>query len=290
MNGFSLSDAWSECIAFIRDNLVTLLIVIVGTTVIGWIMNLLFFGGFAGQANFMQTMAGAQGDPTAVLAAMGGGVFLILLISYIITSASYFLAWRTGLSRPSQPLPSAIAYALGAGALWLLVFVVAFILYVVVVGILFGLLGVSMIGAGGAGAGLGLGFILTLALLLFTAWLIGRFIAAGPAMAAAGSYNPFYGLATSWQLTARHQLAVWGYMVLLGIVGFVLLFLIGILFGGSLMAMGAASGGGSIGSSIFGAMIMGVVIGIPLTMLAMGIPVGVYRALAPRDETANIFS
>ncbi len=285
---FDLGEAWSQAIAFISENIKTMLIVIVGTIAIGWVINLLVFGGIAGQSDFAQTMMSNQGNPAAVFAALGGGVLIASLVQYIISSASYFLTWRVGLTQ--QDAAGSIGYALGAGALWFLVFAIGFIVYLVLVGIVFGLVGVAgaaSVAGPGSAAGFGLiGSLLVLLFALLSCWIIARFSVAGPAMAAAGSMNPFYGLGTSWSLTGPSQWRVFGYFLLLGIVAMVILFVVGLIFGGAMMGMmGAGAGGGSF----LMMMITGVVIGVPMTMILMAIPAGVYRALVP-NNVGDVFA
>ncbi len=295
MMAFSLNEAWNEGVAFVRNNLRMVVIWAAIGALIPAIMSFAIMGGIAQQQAMMQQIM-AGGDPSAMLAAMGGGVFLVSMISQVITTASYFGAWRMGLARDVVAAPQAGIYAFGASLLSLLFFLITGILLVLVLAIPLGLLGVLGAAAGGESGGpagilaaVGIGLLLFLLLVPLILWLSARLSVYGPAMAAAGSINPLYGVAQSWRLTKPAQWSILGYIVLLIIAIIVVSMVIGLISGVGMLATGGLQSGGLGTGTLIFTTIVGMVVAVPMAVAYIGIPAGIYRALRP-DPVSDVFS
>jgi hypothetical protein len=296
MATFSMNEAWNEGIAFIRNNLPMVTIWAAIGVLVPSVLQISILGGVSEQQAMLQQMM-AAGDPSTVLAAMGGGMFLVVLVSAIASTASYFGPWRMGLAREVVHAPQAAVYALGASLLSLLFFLLLVILLAFVIAIPLGLLGFmdaaggadGQPGIGGVLAAAGIGLLMLLVILPLSLWLTARLSVFGPAMAAAGSINPLYGVAQSWRLTRPSQWAILGYLVLLFIALIVVSMVVGLISGVGMMAFGGlADGEIGTGSLIF-TTLLGAIIGIPTAIAYIGIPAGIYRALNPKP-VADVFN
>ena len=294
MASFSLSEAWNEGVAFVRNNLREVAIWAAIGVLVPIILQLVILGGAAEQqAMFEQMMAG--GDPTAMAAALGGGVFLVSIVSQIISSASYFGAWRMGLSREPVAPPQAGVYALGAATTSLVLLFAIFIGLMILIGIPLGIFGaLGGLGSGGNAsvggtmAAFGMALIALLLVIPLMLWLMARLSVMGPVMAAAGSVNPLYGITQSWRLTKPVQWPIFGYILLLVVAFIVIGMILALISGVGMIATGGMGAELGTGSLIFTA-IISLIISIPYAIAAIGIPAGIYRALRP-DPVSDIFS
>jgi hypothetical protein len=295
MAAFSLNDAWNEGVAFVRNNLQTVAIWAAIGAVIPALLQLVILGGVAGQQALMQQMI-AGGEAGAALTAAGGGLIVVAIISQIVTFGSYFGAWRMGLAREAVAPPQAATYALGASLLSLLLMIAVILILAIALVIPLGVLGAFGAERGSTGGGVGLLAGIGIALLLFLLiiplflWLSARLAVFGPVMAEAGSINPLFGFAQSWRMTRDSQWAILGYLVLLFIALIVLGLIIGLISGVGMMATGGLSTTGQIGTgSLIFSTVLGLIFAVPLAMVYIAVPAGIYRALQP-DTTSDVFS
>lgn len=294
MAGLSLNDAWNEAVAFARGNMQMVAIWAAVGVVVPTVAQLLIVGGTAEQqAMLTQMMSGS--DPTAMMAALGGGLALLTIFSQLVTTASYFGAWRMGLAQTDVPAAQAGAYALGAAVTSLILLALIFFFALLVLFIPLGLIGGlgamrgGNVGAGGMLAAVGVAVIAMLLIFPLMLWLAARLSVMGPAMASAGSINPLYGVTQSWQLTKASQWTILGYFVLLVIALIVVSMVIGIVVAAGMMIGGAfGPGEAGVGTTLF-ATLVGAALGIPLAMAYIAIPAGLFRALSP-DNKVDIFA
>lgn len=115
--------------------------------------------------------------------------------------------------------------------------------------------------------------------LTFT-WLCARLCLAGPAMASAGSLNPFAALATSWRLTGRAQWRIFFVMLAAQIVAFLLF--VGIIALGTVLIEGTYDFGWQ--DSVIS--LAWVAVEAILVLMLMVVPMGLYRELAPSTDTS----
>jgi hypothetical protein len=284
MNNFSMSSAWSQGFGFVKDNLVTCLIFAAIAVIVPQLLQVAAIGGSA--ATMMSdpiTMGGLDN-----MASMMGVLGLVSILGAVIQYGMYFAAWRKGLQ--DVPMGSAIIYGLIAGLTSLLAAILIALILMLPLLLFVGGSVAAMTGGGdplgGSGAaGLGLfAIIATIAWFLFFIWFMARTIAAGPWMADNGAYNPFTGLANSWRMTGQGQWAIFGYLLLL----FIGALIIALIFGG-MLGVGMLGMMGGDPTAAFGiATLFGMVVGIPLTLVYIAIPVGIYLNLREEDS-ASIF-
>ncbi len=294
MASFSLNEAWNEGVAFVRNNMREVAIWAAIGVLVPSVISLAMLGGIAEQQAMMEQMLSA-GDPTAVLAALGGGAIFLSFLSQIVSTASYFGAWRMGLAREPVAAPQAGIYAVGAAITSLIVLAVLLFLVILLLFVPLGLLGAfGAMGSGGDASAGGMmaafGFAM-LALLVFfplMLWLMARLSVMGPVMATAGSINPLYGIAQSWQLTKPAQWPILGYLVLLIIALFVVGMVVALISGAGMIVSGGLSGGEIGTGSLVFSTILGAIVGIPMAMAYIAVPAGIYRALRP-DPVADVF-
>jgi hypothetical protein len=283
MNRISISQAWAYATSFFSDQHSNHAIALIGVGIaVPTVLQVLLGGPAMDPAMFT---SGA-----ASMAALGGTVFLLGLIGFIVQMGSYFASWRMGLAPGQDSVGSALGYGLVA-ALPVLLVTIGFIIVVgLVIGVLFGgamlpmLMGGDPTAAGAAGS-VGMVFLALPLFFAFFLWLTARLCVMAPIMAAGRSYNPLPALAESWRMTAASQWKLMGYFVLLFIVAMILMMVLGLVFGVSALASGGEPGAGSMVLIT----IVGALVGIPIAYLYVGIPAGIYKALGGGDR-ADIFA
>jgi hypothetical protein len=276
MQTFDIGKAWTEAMAFLRDNLQMLAILVGAGTLIAAVAQYFIMGGET-QAQLAAIMAAAQSGDLGQLARAGanqpggsaGG--LILLLVALIPSTANFAALRLGLAGGEDDIGSAIVYGLIATVLLFLAFVVIGIVAVIAIALPLGLLGVA---GGGGGVGV-IMLLLILPLLIAFIWLVCRLSVMQPAMAAARSTNPLFGITESWRMTRGSALMIFVYLLVIGIATFVINLIVAGLFG--------------LVGGIFGVLMSSIIVAVPLAILNLSISAGMYRTLSD-DPRADIFA
>lgn len=287
MTKMTIGAAFSETFAFLKANWTQMLMWIVGSVVVIGILGYLMLG------STFASMAMSQGDPSVMMSAIGR-LFLFGLLAAIILYAACMLIWRAGLKPGEAPN---FGWAFQAGpAFAFAMFVVFIAVYLVVIIITFVLaliFGAAFAGAGGfspsalqsgtlGGGAIALMVVYYIAMLVFFLWIFSRLSVAGPVMADRLTRNPVTGLTESWRMTAASQWTIVGFYVLIAILSLVYGFVVGMIFGG---IMGAAASGGSAVGSILSIIVMALVVYVPQLLLSFAMPIGIYRAIAPRAST-----
>lgn len=287
----SIGAAFSETFGFLKANWMQMLMWLGGAVVIAALLGALMLG------NVMSTMMMEPGDPSAAFGALGS-FMLFALIAGTIVSAASLLIWRTGLVG-GEPV-SDIGWGLGAGAAYMfglfLVYIGTIILmyiFLFIIGLfalaVFGASGMSFesFATGGASTGLILfGIIIYAAIIIFFLWFFGRLSVAGPIMAVNRSSNPFSAFADSWRLTSASQWKIVGFNVLMAIAFMLFFFIVSMFFGGIVGAM-MMPGGGS--GSMIGALLLALIVYVPVVLVSVSMPAGVYRCLGVSGST-DVFS
>jgi hypothetical protein len=293
MTKMSIGAAFSETFAFLKANWMQMLI---------WMGGALLFVGLLGYlllGSTFSAMALAPNDPSLVMGAFGK-IALFALIAAVIFYGVSMLIWRGGMYPGEAPN---FAWAFQAGpalafgmfvvmiAAYIVIFVIMFIL-TLIFGAALGGMGAFSPGAlesGGAGAigggAIFLIIILYVAMIVFLLWVQGRFLVAGPVMANQLTRNPVTGLGESWRLTGPSQWTIVGFYLLFTIGIFIYAMIAGMIFGG---VLGAIMGGSAVGA-ILTMIVMAAVVYLPVIMISFSMPVGVYRALAPR-ASGDVFA
>jgi hypothetical protein len=284
MNRISISQAWAYATSFFGDQHGNHAIALIGVGIaVPTILQVLLGGGAAMDPAMLASGA-------ASMAALGGTVFLLGLIAFILQMGSYFASWRLGLAPGQDTVGSALGYGLVAALPVLLVTIGFVIVFGLAIGVLFGgamlpmLMGGNMSEAGAVGS-VGMAFLALPLFFAFFLWLSARFCVMGPIMAAARSFNPLPALAESWRMTASSQWKLMGYFFLLVIVAMILGMVLALVFGVGALASGGEPGAGTMALIT----IMSALVGIPLAYLYVGIPAGIYKALGGGDR-ADIFA
>lgn len=293
MTKMSIGAAFSETFAFLKANWMQMLIWVGGALVVVGLLGYLFLG------STFSAMALAPNDPSLVMGAFGK-IFLFALIAAVIFYGVSMLIWRGGMHPGEAPN---FAWAFQAGpALAFGMFVVMIAAYIVILIIMFILTLIFGAALGGMGAfspgalesgGLGaigggaifLIVLLYIAMIVFLLWVQGRFLVAGPVMANQLTRNPVTGLGESWRLTGPSQWTIVGFYLLFTIGVFIYAMIAGMIFGGIL---GAILGGSAVGA-ILTMIVMAAVVYLPVIMISFSMPVGVYRAIAPR-ASGDVFA
>lgn len=285
MNNFSIGEAWSQAMAFLTENLQILAVVVGGGALLAAVIQYLVAGGDQmAQIAAMQS-AISSGDfsqlatANAGAAGFGAGAGLVAIIASVVQSGAEFAGTRIGLTRGQEDIGSAISYGLVAALLTLLLFIGVAIVAALLIGLPIVLLGVGM--GGGEPSGGAAAIILLLLLVFFVVfiWIMVRLSVMQPAMAAARSTNPIYGITESWRLTRGNALMIFVYLFLLGIAAIVIFFI-------AMAIVGALAGllGGFIGM-----VLSTVLVGVPLGIVGLAVGVGIYKTLAP-DKTGDVFA
>ena len=293
MMKMSIGAAFSETFAFLKANWMQMLMWVGGALVVVGLLGYLFLG------STFSAMAMAPNDPSLIMGAFGK-IMLFALIAAVIFYGVSMLIWRGGMYPGEAPN---FAWAFQAGpalafgmmvimiAAYIVIFIVMFIMTLIFGAALGGLGGLSpaALESGGAGA-IGGGAILLMiifyvAMIVFLLWVQGRFIVAGPVMAERLTRNPVTGLGESWRLTGPSQWVIVGFYLLFTIGVFVYALVAGMIFGGIL---GAIAGGSVVGAMLT-MIVMAALVYLPIIMISFSVPVGVYRAIAPR-ASGDVFA
>lgn len=293
MMKMSIGAAFSETFAFLKANWMQMLIWVGGALVVVGLLGYLVLG------STLSAMALAPNDPSLVMGAFGR-IFLFALIAGVILYGVSMLIWRGGMHPGEAPN---FAWAFQAGpalALGMLVVMIgAYIVIFIIMLILTLIFGAAIGGMGGlspealtsggasaiGGGALLLMIILYIGLLVFMLWVQGRFLVAGPVMADQLTRNPVTGLGESWRLTGPSQWTIVGFYLLFTIGVFIYALIAGMIFGG---VLGAILGGSAVGA-ILTMIVMAAVVYLPIIMISFSMPVGVYRAIAPR-ASGDVFA
>ncbi|WP_188236873.1 hypothetical protein [Sphingopyxis sp. LK2115] len=293
MNKMTIGGAFSETFAFLKANWMQMLLWVGGALILVGLLGYLLLG------STFSAMAMAPNDPSLVMGAFGR-IGLFALIAAVIFYGVSMLIWRGGMHPGDAPN---FAWAFQAGpalafgmivimiAAYIVIFIVMLVLTLVFGAALGGMgaLSPAALESGGAGAiGGGAIFVMILvyiAIIVFMLWLQGRFMVAGPVMADRLTRNPITGLGESWRLTGPSQWVIVGFYLIftIGVVAYA--FVAGMIFGGIL---GAIAGGSVVGAMLT-MMVMAALVYLPIMMLSFSVPVGVYRAIAPR-ASGDIFA
>lgn len=287
----SIGAAFSETFAFLKANWMQMLIWVGGALLVVGLLGYLLLG------STFAALAMAPNDPTIMMGAFGK-IGLFALIAGVVLYAACMLIWRSGLHPGEAPnfgwaLQAGPAFAFGMFVVFIAAYIVIFIV-MLIFGLIFGaaLGGMGGFGGGGMNAGavgggaMVIGAILYIALLVFMLWVQGRFIVAGPVMADRLTRNPITGLSESWKLTQASQWIIVGFYLLFTILIVVYAFIAGMIFGAIL---GGIASSGSMIAAIISMIVTAAVVYLPILMVSFSMPVGVYRALAPR-ASGDVFA
>ena len=293
MTKMSIGAAFSETFAFLKANWMQMLLWVGGALVVVGLLGYLFLG------STFSAMALAPNDPSLVMGAFGK-IFLFALIAAVILYGVSMLIWRGGLHPGEAPnfawaFQAGPAFAFGMFvvmlAAYILVFIVMLILTLIFGAALGGMgaLSPSALESGAAGAVGGgaifLMIILYIAVIVFMLWVQARFSVAGPVMADRLTRNPVTGLGESWRLTGASQWTIVGFYLLFTIGIFIYALIAGMIFGGILGAIA----GGSVVGAILTMIVMAAAVYLPMIMISFSMPIGIYRALAPR-ASGDVFA
>jgi hypothetical protein len=293
MTKMSIGAAFSETFAFLKANWMQMLIWVGGALVVVGLLGFLVLG------STFSAIALAPNDPSLIMSAFGK-IFLFALVAAIIFYGVSMLIWRGGMHPGEAPN---FAWAFQAGpalafgmfvvmiAAYIVIFIVMFILTLIFGAALGGMGAFSpaALESGGAGAIGGgaiiLMIILYIAMIVFLLWVQGRFLVAGPVMANQLTRNPVTGLGESWRLTGPSQWTIVGFYLLFTIGVFIYALIAGMIFGG---VLGAILGGSAVGAMLT-MIVMAAAVYLPIIMISFSMPVGVYRAIAPR-ASGDVFA
>ena len=293
MTKMSIGAAFSETFAFLKANWMQMLIWVGGALVVVGLLGFLVLG------STFSAIALAPNDPSLIMSAFGK-IFLFALIAAVIFYGVSMLIWRGGMHPGEAPN---FAWAFQAGpalafgmfvvmiAAYIVIFIVMFILTLIFGAALGGMGAFSpaALESGGAGAIGGgaiiLMIILYIAMIVFLLWVQGRFLVAGPVMANQLTRNPVTGLGESWRLTGPSQWTIVGFYLLFTIGVFIYALIAGMIFGG---VLGAILGGSAVGAMLT-MIVMAAAVYLPIIMISFSMPVGVYRAIAPR-ASGDVFA
>ena len=293
MTKMSIGAAFSETFAFLKSNWMQMLIWVGGALVVVGLLGFLVLG------STFSAIALAPNDPSLIMSAFGK-IFLFALVAAVIFYGVSMLIWRGGMHPGEAPN---FAWAFQAGpalafgmfvvmiAAYIVIFIVMFILTLIFGAALGGMGAFSpaALESGGAGAIGGgaiiLMIILYIAMIVFLLWVQGRFLVAGPVMANQLTRNPVTGLGESWRLTGPSQWTIVGFYLLFTIGVFIYALIAGMIFGG---VLGAILGGSAVGAMLT-MIVMAAAVYLPIIMISFSMPVGVYRAIAPR-ASGDVFA
>lgn len=293
MTRMSIGAAFSETFAFLRANWMQMLIWVGGALVVVGLLGFLLLG------STFSAIALAPNDPSLILGAFSR-IALFALVAGVIFYGVSMLIWRGGM-HPGEAPNFAWAFQAGPALAFgmFVVMIAANILITIVMFILTLIFGAALGGMGafspetlesGAAGAIGGGaivliIILYIALFVFLLWVQGRFMVAGPVMAERLTRNPVTGLGESWRLTGPSQWVIVGFYLLF-VIGIIIYAMIaGMIFGGIL---GSIMGGSAVGA-ILTMIVMAALVYLPIIMISFSMPVGVYRAIAPR-ASGDVFA
>lgn len=286
MQRYTVGNAFSEAIAFVKENLTNLLLLLGSAVVLGQVGQVLLAGGSSEQMGENLTRMMQSGNVEGGLALLGAAG-TAMMVGALLQSAAQYAILRQGLS-DEKDVATTLVYGLIATIVNLLFWmavgaVIAIVVFALLAatGLMTGLQGGGSPSGPGIAGVVGMLFFTLLFILPLALWLTARLFVAGPVMAQARSINPIYGLVGSWRLTSGSvQWSVLGTVLLF----FLVVIAISMVFGlvGALFMF--------IGGEVVGAAIAGVVAGVPTAIFSLGMTAGVYRALVPVDTRYDVFS
>lgn len=285
MHRYTLGGAFTEAIAFIQNNLANVLILLGGAIAIGQVVQALLIGGPLN--NMSEQLAEQIRSGNVSAATFAGGLGLAMLVAALLQSVAQFAVLRQGLS-DEKDVGTTIAYGVVATILNILFGIAVAIVLILIIVAMAAVLGVGAAFGGGSepsGAGImaiaGTVLLALLVIVPLSLWLGARLWVAAPAMAAARSINPLYGIAASWRMTSGSvQWSVLGTFLLYILVVLAMSMVLG-LVGGIL---------GLIGGEMVGGMLGGIIAGVPVGIFSVAMPAGVFTALSPVDSRYDIFN
>lgn len=281
MSDFSISGAWNHGTAILAADRRTTF----GYLGLALLIPFLVFSIHEG-SNFRTFYALVVSSGVSVASAGTPWTILSLFVISAVAIGSIVLAaWNAMLSASRDGPVGEIMYGLVAG---LVCAVVATMIYILI-SIPFGIVQVgtayilgdnvqpeqSMV----MGAAVTVMAIQIASTLTFT-WLCARLCLAGPAMASAGSLNPFAALATSWRLTARAQWRVFFVMLAAQVIAFLLF--VAIIASGAVLIEGTYDFGWQ--DSVIS--VVWVAVEATLVLMLLVVPMGLYCELAPSTDTS----
>jgi len=289
MNRFSIGRAFSETFAFLGNNWLSMLLWIGGAV----LLIALLFGVMVG-GNLLALGTGDPNDPTAVFA-MFGRLMLFAAIAMVIVYGVGMIIWRNGLAPDASS--GDIGWALLAGSLYALaMFVIMIAVYVllsVVIGIVFVAVGVGAGNlfaldrapqgmSGGIIAAMIAGYLVVVVALL---WFQGRLMVAGPTMADRRMTNPFAAIAQSWRMTGPVQWRLLGFLIVFSIATYAVVFVL-MIIGRTLVSVLTSD----VTANIAFFVVFALAVYLPMLLLWLSMPAGVYRALGGDDDSAEVFA
>lgn len=221
------------------------------------------------------------------------------LIAGLIAAAVFALLIGIAAFLPSAPM------SMGAFLLVVLVFLLplaaAFALFYTVLAALVAvglttLLALAMIFGAATGnlgfaatlvGGSGFVTVILIVLSLVMLWLAARFSCVTSVMAERAGFNLFAAIGESWRLTWEEQWAIFRYLLLIGFALFLLVFAFALAagFGMAALADPAAMPGGQTAGAV-----VGIAVSLPLALLSVLVPAGIYRELDQGSMTAEVFA
>jgi hypothetical protein len=235
------------------------------------------------------------GQPT--VAAIAYGIMMGLLVAGLGLVANFIGNGAMGrlLDSPQMAYLGLIAFSLPLALLFALFYTVTAVMMAGVVVVLFVLLVVSYGAGGGSGGGSPAslfagapGGLLFLALLLsaLTIWLSARLSCVTVLLAEQGGFNLPAAIGESWRRTAAQQWAIARHLALIG-GGLAILFV-----GASYLLGGVATfvrPGGIVAHSRGLTILIHLAVGLPLALLTVLVPLGIYHQVEGRNPTADVF-
>ena len=218
--------------------------------------------GLIAAAVFALLIAGATFLPERPMAM---GTFILVVLVFLLPLAAAFALFYTVL-----------AALVAVGLTTLLAIAMVF-------GAATGNIGLAATLVGGSGFVTVILIVLSMVML----WLAARLSCVIPIMAERRSFNLFAAIAQSWRLTWEEEWAIFRY---LGLIGFSLLL---IAFG---LALAAGYGMATLGepaaapSQQTAGLVIGIAISLPLALLCVLVPAGIYRELDQGSMTAEVFA
>jgi hypothetical protein len=239
---FSYSAVWNDTVALLRSH-GSLLLAIAGVFIF---IPLLLTG-------YLYPAPQSTTDPWGALRTYYGENWPWLTISSLINAVGSIAMYRLIFADRGVSVGQAIA-----GSLPLLIFY--FILTVIL------------------SAAIGVGFAL---FIIPGIYLLGRMIVAAPAMVSENRRNPIQAIGESWRLTKGRGWAVAGLVLIVGIAGFLLTFVIVAVLGSVFLLVGGRDGVGGLLVQILNAAMNAALYTVLIVLIA-----AVYRALRGGGEAA----
>ena len=135
----------------------------------------------------------------------------------------------------------------------------------------------------------GSGFVtvILIVLSLVMLWLAARFSCVTSVMAERAGFNLFAAIGESWRLTWEEQWVIFRYLLLIGFALFLLVvaFALAAGFGMAALADPAAMPGQEAAGAV-----VGIAVSLPLALLSVLVPAGIYRELDQGSMTAEVFA